>query len=82
MACGCPVIASEVAGCVSDLVDDGVTGKIVPPHNAPKLASTMEYLAVHEDVRSRMSTQATQRIAAYSPEACAEGIAKAVLACA
>jgi len=82
MACGCPVIASEVAGCVPDLVEDGITGKIVPPHDAPKLASNMEYLAVHEDVRSRMSTQATQRIAAYSPEACAEGIAKAVLACA
>jgi glycosyltransferase involved in cell wall biosynthesis len=82
MACGCPVIASEVAGCVPDLVEDGITGKIVPPHDAPQLASNMEYLAVHEDVRSRMSTQATQRIAAYSPEACAEGIAKAVLACA
>jgi glycosyltransferase involved in cell wall biosynthesis len=82
MACGCPVIASAVAGCVPDLVDDGLTGKVVPSHDAPKLASTMEYLAVHEDVRSRMSTQATQRIGAYSPEACAQGIAKAVLACA
>jgi glycosyltransferase involved in cell wall biosynthesis len=81
MACGCPVVASDVAGCVPDLVDDSLTGKIVPPHDAPKLASNMEYLAVHEDVRIRMSTQATQRIAAYSPGACAQGIAKAVLAC-
>ena len=81
MACGCPVIASEVAGCVPDLVDDGLTGQVVPPHDAPKLSSTMEYLAVHEDVRSRMSAQATQCIATYSPEACAKGIAKAVLAC-
>jgi len=81
MACGCPVIASDIAGCVPDLVEDGCTGKLVPPHDAPQLASTMEYLAVHEHARSQMSTQATQRIAAYSPEACAAGIAKAVLAC-
>lgn len=81
MACGCPVIASEVAGCVPDLIDDGRTGKIVPPRDVPQLAATMEYLAGHEEVRSRMSTQATQRIAAYSPETCAHGIAKAVLAC-
>jgi len=82
MACGCPVIASAVAGCVPDLVEDGLTGTVVPPHDVPKLASSMEYLAVHEGVRSQMSTQATKRIALYSPAACAEGIAKAVLVCA
>jgi len=82
MACGCPVIASAVAGCVPDLVEDSLTGKVVPPHDMPKLASSMEYLVVHEGVRSQMSTQATKRIALYSPAACAEGIAKAVLVCA
>jgi 1,2-diacylglycerol 3-alpha-glucosyltransferase len=81
MACGCPVIASNVAGCVPDLIDDARTGKIVPPRDIPQLAATMEYLALHESVRLQMSIEATQRLAAYSPEACAQGIAQAVLAC-
>lgn len=81
MACSCPVIASDIAGCVPDLVEDGQTGKIVPARSASQMAQAMEYLAVHDDVRRGMASQSAQRIAAYSPEACAQGIAKAVLAC-
>lgn len=78
MACPCPVIASDVAGCVPDLIEDGQTGKIVPVHNADQLAQAMEQLAINEDARTLMATQSAQRIAGYSPEACAHGIANAV----
>lgn len=81
MACGCPVIASDVAGCVPDLVEDGWDGKVVPAKDAAQLASTMEYLATHDQERREMGSRSVQRIAGYSPEACADGIGKAVRGC-
>ena len=81
MACGLPVVATDVAGCVPDLVEDGWNGKIVPVYDPVKLASAMEYLAVRPELRSEMGKRSQQRIVGYSPEACAAGIARAVMAC-
>jgi glycosyltransferase involved in cell wall biosynthesis len=81
MACQCPVIASNIAGCVPDLIKDGWNGKVVPPKDAARLASAMEYLATHDHERREMGSRSVQRIAGYSPQACADGIAEAVLAC-
>jgi glycosyltransferase involved in cell wall biosynthesis len=81
MACGLPVVVADVAGCAVDLVEDGWNGKIVPANDAAELASAMQYLAGHDDVRSEMGMRSAQRIAGYSPEACAAGIAEAFAAC-
>ena len=40
MACGLPVVATAVGGN-ADLVDDGVTGQIVPPGDVPALADAL-----------------------------------------
>jgi glycosyltransferase involved in cell wall biosynthesis len=82
MACGRPVIATNVAGCVADLIEDEWNGKVVPVRDASALAAAMEYLAMRNDLRSVMGSRGAQRIAGYSPEACATGIAQAVTACA
>jgi len=82
MACACPVIATSVAGCMPDLVEDNWNGKIIPAHDSAELASAMEYLIGHDELRSMMGIRSTERILAYSPAACAAGIAEAVAACA
>lgn len=79
MACSLPVIASNVAGCVSDLIEDGWNGIVVPVSDVERLCSSMEFLAKHEDQRARMGERSLQRVLEYSPEACAGGIAKAAI---
>ena len=80
MASGLPVIASNVAGCVSDLVEDGWNGFIVPVSDVRRICSSMELLAKGNDLRGQMGERSLQRIQEYSPDACAAGIAKAAFA--
>jgi 1,2-diacylglycerol 3-alpha-glucosyltransferase len=80
MASGLPVIASNVAGCVRDLVEDGWNGFIVPVSDVRRICSSMELLAKGNDLRGQMGERSLQRIQEYSPEACAAGIAKAAFA--
>jgi len=78
MACGLPVIASEAAGCVADLIVDGWNGRVVATREVEQLASAMEELATNTELRSLMGGRCRQRIEQYSPEAWAAGLAGAV----
>jgi glycosyltransferase involved in cell wall biosynthesis len=80
MACSLPVIASNVAGCVSDLVEDSWNGFIAPVRDVNRICSSMELLAKDNDLRGQMGERSLQRIQEYSPDACAAGIAKAAFA--
>ena len=53
LAARCPVIATQVAG-VSELVEDGVNGFIVPPGDSETLADRIGRLADDPDLRVRM----------------------------
>jgi glycosyltransferase involved in cell wall biosynthesis len=81
MASGLPVITSNAAGCVDDLVEDHWNGRVVPPGNTDQLASAMCELASQAELRSLMGQRSRERIQRYSPRACAEGIAEAALSC-
>lgn len=79
MACGLPVICSRAAGCAEDLVREGWNGRLVCPGDTEGLASAMHELGCDAWLRSTMGGRSREQIAAYSPEACAAGMAAAVL---
>jgi glycosyltransferase involved in cell wall biosynthesis len=78
MACGLPIISSNVAGCVEDLVEDRWNGRVVAAGDIQSLAFAMEELATNPEARCQMGQRSQERILHYSPEACAAGIANAV----
>jgi len=80
MACGVPIIVTNVAGCAADLVEDGWNGCIVPPANPARLSAAIDALLRQPEMTQEMSVCSSERIQAYSPEACAHGLAVAVLA--
>jgi glycosyltransferase involved in cell wall biosynthesis len=79
MACGLPVISTNVAGCVADLVDDHWNGLLIESGDSQQLTLAMEELAGNAELRSQMGRHGRERILHYSPEACAAGIASAIL---
>jgi glycosyltransferase involved in cell wall biosynthesis len=79
MACGLPVIATDVAGCTPDLVLDSVTGWVVPANNPARLAEALSRVSTHPDQATQMGRQAARKIDDHSPAACANGMAEAAL---
>ncbi len=63
MAAGCPVIASDLSG-IPELVEDGVTGILVPPGNAEALAEAIERLSRDPKLRARMTAAGREKVAA------------------
>ena len=80
MACGLPIIVTGVAGCAADLVEDGWNGRVVAAHDVRQLASALSLLAADPPLRVRMGDHSRERIALYSPERCASGMAQSVRA--
>jgi 1,2-diacylglycerol 3-alpha-glucosyltransferase len=76
MACGLPVISSSAAGCVADLIESGWNGRVVSSGRIGELTSAMDELARNAELRSLMGERSAQRIAQYSPEAWAVGMAQ------
>lgn len=74
MACGLPVIVSEVAGCVPDLVTEDWNGKIVTPRHVESLSSAMRSVAGWRNESLRMGANSLKRVAEYSPRIWSKGI--------
>jgi len=79
MACGLPVIVSDVAGCTADLVENGWNGYIVPCRDPEKLAAAIDSLLRQPELRQQMTLHSLERIGHYSPEACADGLAASAI---
>ena len=65
MACGTPVVASQVGG-LAFLVQDGITGYVVPGGDAESLAKTLEKLMKDPELRERLGQQAAEYAKFYS----------------
>jgi glycosyltransferase involved in cell wall biosynthesis len=77
MACGLPIIATDVAGCTADLVRDGENGFVIPSANVGSLTEAMAAFARDPQLASRMGERSATLIETFSPESCAAGLAKA-----
>jgi glycosyltransferase involved in cell wall biosynthesis len=71
MACGLPVIASNVGG-LREVIEDGTTGRLVGPAEAPQLAQALSDLAHQPVARTAMGAAARRRaVASFSMAAMA-----------
>jgi glycosyltransferase involved in cell wall biosynthesis len=69
MASGRAVVASAVGG-LSEIVDEGKTGLLVPPGDPDRLAAALTMLLDHPDAREAMGSAGTRRVLEkFSPEA-------------
>jgi len=78
MACGIPVVVSDAAGCVPDLVEEGWNGYVVPKSAPEKLSQALAKIASAPDLNATMGARSAQRVQQNSPQACAAGFAVAV----
>ena len=61
MACGLPV-AATTGGALPEVVEDGVTGILVPPGDAPALAEAVRTLMGDAELRRRMGQAGRERV--------------------
>ena len=61
MACGCPVVASAAAS-LPEVVEDDVTGLLVPPNDPAALGRALERLRAAPEDWARMSAAARRRV--------------------
>jgi D-inositol-3-phosphate glycosyltransferase len=74
MACGTPVVASQVGG-LAFLIQDGVTGYFVPDGDPALLADRLEQVIRNPGLRQTLGMQA----AAYAQEYAWEKIAQRII---
>ena len=61
MACGTPAICTDVGG-MPEVVEDGVTGFVVPPNDPNALGEKIGWLQAHPSAATRMGEAARRRV--------------------
>ena len=65
MSCGLPVIVSDGAPGPLELVEDGVTGLVVPVNDPTRLAAALRLLGSDAALRRRLGAAARERVTEY-----------------
>jgi 1,2-diacylglycerol 3-alpha-glucosyltransferase len=78
MACGLPVIVSQVAGCAADLVKENWNGLLISPGDVPSLTTSMEKIVSSLDARASMGANSARLVSDYSPIEWSRGIVRAI----
>ena len=79
MACGLPVVATDVGGTV-DIVKNGISGIVVPKDNKKALEDALESLIENDRLRMQYGMASRQIAQDWSLEACVKGYEKLYLA--
>lgn len=66
MACGLPVVAAECTDSIPMIVEEGVSGLLVPPERVDELASALDRLMGDPDARRRMGRAARSVLDRFS----------------
>ncbi|MGA8833338.1 MAG: glycosyltransferase [Desulfomonilaceae bacterium] len=67
LAVGVPTVTTDV-GAVSDLIEDGVSGLLVPPGNSTALAEAIERLLKNSNLAHSLSGSARERMRGFSAQ--------------
>lgn len=62
MACGLPVVATDV-GAIPELIENGVNGYLVKPHDTISLAEKMKLMAEQKQLRAAIGLTNTKKVA-------------------
>ncbi len=73
-ASGLPVVGTD-AGGIPDVVESGVTGLLVPPHQPHRLAAALSRLLIERPLAERLAAAATARLARFSWPTIAQAVA-------
>ena len=60
MAAGKPIVASAIGG-LTDIIEDGKTGLLVPPGNIEELTTALAHVLGHADLRARLAQAGRKR---------------------
>ena len=73
MAAGVPVIATAAGGPL-EIIDDGVSGLLVPPDNVAALVDAFQRLRDDPALRARLATNASQTATRFEPDVIARQV--------
>ena len=71
MAAGRPIVSTAVDGC-REVLEDGVSGLLVPPADAEALAGALERVVTDADLRGALGRRALEESRRYDVQACVE----------
>jgi glycosyltransferase involved in cell wall biosynthesis len=74
MALGKPLVATNLGGPL-EIVEDGISGLLVPPGDPERLADAVERILADPGLASTLSLGAAERASAFTEERMAEGFA-------
>jgi len=80
MACGLPIVASDLVGCVPDLVRQGESGAVFRARDGGALAEALRPLIEQPGLRAKLADGARRLIGRYDVSAAADGIVAAAAA--
>ena len=81
MACGVPVVISDIGG-IRDIIADGQTGYLCKPGDTGAFAAKLDTLVADTDLRNRMAAIARIRVTeAFDASNCAHRLGDIIAEC-